>query len=124
MCMRAFQAMKYDSLETFVSSVIELKLDRSSMFVWQTTVRIRGKYHRIPICWNLLIYALGNQKTLHERAIGSMTARNPLSTHTWLMFKIVVWHVMQNINYINVGIFAPCLTIGKMGIVKKIMLYA
>ena len=33
--MRALQAMKYDSLESFVSSVIELKLDRSSMFAWQ-----------------------------------------------------------------------------------------
>ena len=33
--MREFEVMAYDSLETFVSSVIELKLDWSSMFAWQ-----------------------------------------------------------------------------------------
>ena len=32
---RTLQAMKYDSLESFVSSGLELKLDRSSMFAWQ-----------------------------------------------------------------------------------------
>ena len=33
--MRALEAMKCDTLETFVSSLLELKLDRSSMFAWQ-----------------------------------------------------------------------------------------
>ena len=33
--MRALQAIKYDSLETLVPSVIELKLDQSFMFAWQ-----------------------------------------------------------------------------------------
>ena len=33
--MRALKAMKCDSLETFVSSLVELKLDRSSMFARQ-----------------------------------------------------------------------------------------
>ena len=49
--MRALQAMKYGSLETFVSSVIELKLDRSSMFVWQN----RNKNQReVPSYTDLL----------------------------------------------------------------------
>ena len=33
--MRAYQALKYDLLELFVWSVIELKFDQSSTFVWQ-----------------------------------------------------------------------------------------
>ena len=33
--MRALEALKSYSFETFACSLIELKLDRSSMFVWQ-----------------------------------------------------------------------------------------
>ena len=37
--MRALEAMRCDSLETFISSLLELKLDRSSMFAWQNQTK-------------------------------------------------------------------------------------
>ena len=56
------------------------------------------------------------------KAIGRVTvARNLLSTCMWLMFRIVVWHEKQNINYINVGVFVPCLTIGKWPLLRRIL---
>ena len=48
---RALKAMKYDSLETFFSSLIELKLDRSSMFAWQSHSKDQRE---VPSYTNLL----------------------------------------------------------------------
>ena len=62
--MRTLQAMKCDSLETFLLSVIELKLDRSLMFAWQNH---SNDQKQVPSYMELLEFI-----DLHARASGSI----------------------------------------------------
>ena len=65
---------------------------------------------------------LVHQEALRERATDSVTvARNPLSTHMWLMFKIFVWHAKKNIDYIHCKCRNFCSMSHdlKMAVVKK-----
>ena len=70
---KALEAMKYDLLEMFMSSVIELKLDQSSMFARQNHSRDHKKCHHILLCWNFLTYEPEHQRTSYTRMIESVT---------------------------------------------------
>ena len=50
---RAISAMKYDTFESFVTAIIELKLDQTTMFEWQ---RHTQEDKSIPPCSELLSF--------------------------------------------------------------------
>ena len=70
--------MKYDLLDTFVSPPTELKLDQSFMFAGQNHSKDKKEVPSVTDLLDLLSYASEDQRILHERAIGGMTARNTM----------------------------------------------
>ena len=66
--MRALKAMKSDSLKTFVSSLIELKLIDLRCLCGRIPAKTKKRFRRTWNCWNLLICALVPRKISRERA--------------------------------------------------------
>ena len=92
---------------------------RSSAFAWQNHSKDQKEVLPYTEVLEFIDLHARATETLQKRAIGRVTvARNPLSTRTWLMFRIVVWHAKQSINYISVEIFPPCHTIGKWALLR------
>ena len=114
--------MKYDSLQTFMLSVIELKLDLCSMFAWQNHSKDQRK---VPQCTDLLDFIDLHAEALENIAQeGNRKHDSKKSDVNLYMVNIQTSCVAcnANINYIKVGIFAPCLTTGKSRVLTR-MLY-
>ena len=108
--MIALNAMKCDSLETIVSLLVELKLDRTLMFAWQNHSKDRKE---VPLYMELLEFI-----DLSARALENITQEDNLKLDCSKRLP-VKWYIMNVQNSCvacrakhqlhRVKIFAPCL---------------
>ena len=122
--MRVLEAMNYDSLETFISLITDLKLDQSSMFMWPNYSRDH-EVSCILRYWNSLRSGLEHWRTLSMRMIRSTTlvvmVRNPLPNRIWL---IDIQDSCMTCNVVNHQLhkckeFAPCLATRKWCLLRR-----
>ena len=98
--MRAIKAMDY-SPWTFVTSVLETKLDQRTMFEWQNTVKDQKKCQTTLNCWNFWIYGHELPRTpkgsLSRSTLLTHLRRRQLDHLMWPILTKRVWCVIRPI---------------------------